>query len=164
MNREFIYNGKTYLVNTDFTNTTITINGRPYTVQIQKSADSNYIFSTEGKVYNTFVSVDKEGVYYVDYHGVKVKVLDKRRQSDKDDVGDSAESSVLEIKSPIPGKVVKLQAVAGAKVSKGDTLIVVEAMKMETSYKSNIDGEIEAVFASEGQQIAANKVLVKLKN
>ena len=66
------------------------------------------------------------------------------------------------VKAPMPGKVLSVLAVAGAEVSRGDTLAVLEAMKMEHALTAPRDGVIEAVHASAGQQVAEGDLLVAL--
>ena len=62
----------------------------------------------------------------------------------------------------MPGKVIKLNVKAGDKVSKGDSLIVVEAMKMENSLTVHRDAVIEEVKVSEGEMVDNSQVLITL--
>ncbi|MGP1275054.1 MAG: ATP-binding protein, partial [Caulobacterales bacterium] len=66
------------------------------------------------------------------------------------------------IKAPMPGKVLSLSVKPGDTVSKGQTLAVMEAMKMEMALTAPRDGVIDAVNASEGQQVNEGDVLVAL--
>jgi 3-methylcrotonyl-CoA carboxylase alpha subunit len=66
------------------------------------------------------------------------------------------------VKAPMPGKVLSVLAVPGAAVIRGDTLAVLEAMKMEHALTAPRDGIIEAVHAKAGQQVADGDVLVML--
>ncbi len=66
------------------------------------------------------------------------------------------------ITSPMPGKVIGLFVKAGDKVSAGDRLLVLEAMKMEHRLTAPFDGEIELVNAKEGAQVAEGALLVKI--
>lgn len=52
---------------------------------------------------------------------------------------------------------------AGDTVKEGDSLLVVEAMKMETNIVASSAGTIESVLVSEGQQVKTGELLVKLK-
>jgi acetyl/propionyl-CoA carboxylase alpha subunit len=67
-----------------------------------------------------------------------------------------------EVKSPMPGKVVRALVRAGESVSAGQAVVVVEAMKMENELKSPRDGTVAEVRASEGQAIEAGQTLVVL--
>ncbi len=64
--------------------------------------------------------------------------------------------------APMPGKLIALNAEAGASVAKGDVLAVMEAMKMEHALQAPRDGVVEAVSAVVGDQVAEGDVLVAL--
>ena len=62
----------------------------------------------------------------------------------------------------MPATVLKVLVAAGAEVKKGDTLVVLEAMKMELSIRATGDGTIVAVRCREGEMVQADTVLVDL--
>jgi pyruvate carboxylase len=64
--------------------------------------------------------------------------------------------------APMPGTVATISAVAGRKVARGDVLATLEAMKMETAVRADIDGEVAEVLAHAGQQVDAKDLLVVL--
>jgi acetyl/propionyl-CoA carboxylase alpha subunit len=66
------------------------------------------------------------------------------------------------IKTPMPGKIIKVMCAAGDKVKKEQTLVVMEAMKMEYSLKSFIDGKVEKVNCAAGDQVGVGQLLVEL--
>ncbi|MFN7056731.1 acetyl/propionyl/methylcrotonyl-CoA carboxylase subunit alpha [Hyphomonas sp.] len=66
------------------------------------------------------------------------------------------------VKAPMPGKLLSLTATPGAAVARGDTLAVLEAMKMEHALAAPRDGIIEALHAAPGQQVAEGDLLVSL--
>lgn len=67
------------------------------------------------------------------------------------------------IKSPMPGTVVKVLVENGQSVKEGDALIIVEAMKMETTLFAAIDGTVTEVNAKEKDQVDADYILIKVK-
>ncbi|KYM83784.1 Methylcrotonoyl-CoA carboxylase subunit alpha, mitochondrial [Atta colombica] len=73
-----------------------------------------------------------------------------------------AEQNPYTTLSPIPGLVDKIFINKGDVVKKGDSLLVIVAMKMEHIIKASIDGMIEDVLCSVGDNITKNKLLVKL--
>ena len=64
--------------------------------------------------------------------------------------------------APMPATVLKVLAAAGTEVKKGDTLVVLEAMKMELPIRATADGTIVAVHCREGEMVQADTVLVDL--
>ena len=67
------------------------------------------------------------------------------------------------VKAPMPGKIVKVFSKVGAEVKAGETLVVMEAMKMEYTLKASGDGSVEEIQCAAGQQVTLGSVLVKLK-
>ena len=66
--------------------------------------------------------------------------------------------------APMPGKVIDLKVKKGSKVKSGDTLVVLEAMKMEQSIKASKDGVIDEVFISKGDQVENGAVLMVMES
>src|SRR5262249_26653439 len=58
------------------------------------------------------------------------------------------------ILSPMPGKIVSVAAKAGARVKKGDALVVLEAMKMEHTLVAPFDGRVAQLNAKPGAQVS----------
>ena len=67
-----------------------------------------------------------------------------------------------EVRAPMTGRVVKVSVAAGDAVRERDTLVVLEAMKMEYRLAAPRDGRIEAVSCAEGDRIDLGSVLVTL--
>jgi pyruvate carboxylase len=65
--------------------------------------------------------------------------------------------------APMPGVVASVAAIAGSKVSEGDLLLTIEAMKMETGIHADRDAVIKAVHVTAGAQIDAKDLLVELE-
>jgi acetyl/propionyl-CoA carboxylase alpha subunit len=65
--------------------------------------------------------------------------------------------------APMPGSVVTVEVEVGQRVSAGDLLVVVEAMKMEHRIHAPLDGVVEAVRVTAGQQVDAGDVLVVIE-
>jgi len=63
----------------------------------------------------------------------------------------------------MPGKVIKLLVKTGDKVRKGDVLIIIEAMKMESLIVSPINGSVDKVNVAANDRVAPGKVLILLE-
>ncbi|MCO6461517.1 MAG: acetyl-CoA carboxylase biotin carboxyl carrier protein subunit [Saprospiraceae bacterium] len=67
---------------------------------------------------------------------------------------------VSEIKTPMPGLVFKILKKAGDTVTAGETLLILEAMKMENAIKSPVDTVVKSVDVVEGQAVEKGAVLM----
>ena len=63
----------------------------------------------------------------------------------------------------MPGKVVKVFKKEGDKVTKGETVLILEAMKMENEIKSGADGTIKSVNVKEGQALDSGFLMVEIE-
>ncbi len=72
----------------------------------------------------------------------------------------SAESKVEEVKAPMPGLILDIKVEEGQAVKKGDTLIILEAMKMENVIKSPTDGNIKTIRVKPQENVEKNQVLI----
>jgi len=66
--------------------------------------------------------------------------------------------------APMPGKVIRVLAKAGAKVAKGEALVILEAMKMEHTIAAPREGVIAQVFFGAGDLVAEGAELIKLED
>lgn len=69
-------------------------------------------------------------------------------------------AKVNEMKAPMPGLVLDVRVTEGQAVSKGDALVVLEAMKMENILKSPADVVVKKIIARKGSAVEKNEVLV----
>lgn len=67
------------------------------------------------------------------------------------------------ILAPMPGKITKLFVKEGDVVKAGQAVLVMEAMKMEYTLKAEVEGTIEKIQCSVGEQSALGNLLVKIK-
>ncbi|EEG52524.1 biotin/lipoyl-containing protein, partial [Enterocloster asparagiformis] len=66
------------------------------------------------------------------------------------------------VTAPMPGKVVGVKASAGQAVKKGDTILVLEAMKMENDIVAPQDGTVASINVSTGDSVESGAVLATL--
>lgn len=65
------------------------------------------------------------------------------------------------IEAPMPGLVLKILVEVGQSVHRGDSLLVLEAMKMENDIKAHFDGVVSAIKVSRGDAVGKGHVLVE---
>ena len=121
-------------------------NGRSYNAELTRDTNANgYSYMV-----NTFFS------------SIPVEILDpqsKYRQiRKKDNAGDSQSN----IQSYMPGKVVKILVEEGQEVDAQQSVIVIEAMKMQNEYKVAADCTIKQILVKENENVSAGQVLITL--
>jgi len=65
-----------------------------------------------------------------------------------------------EVEAHITGTVFKIETEVGAQVSEGDTLVILESMKMEMPVESPVAGKVAEVRCEEGQSVEEDQILV----
>ena len=91
-----------------------------------------------------------------------VTVVDRRLTGVKAPPRKAEPGNAHHIGAPMPGQIVKVAASEGRAVRKGEALLTIEAMKMQTIVHAPIDGTIAAVLAPVGARIAAGDLIVEL--
>lgn len=78
-------------------------------------------------------------------------------------MGAGTKQKINNLKAPMPGVVFDINIKEGDNVKKDDSLIILEAMKMENVLKSPIDGKVKKVLVSKGETVEKNKVLIEFE-
>ena len=97
----------------------------------------------------------------IDGHTISVELQDPRDTVTSRQAGE--QSGRIEVKSAMSGKVVRLLVAAGDSVEQSQSLIVVEAMKMQNELKASKSGRVLKVNAVEGDTVQAGQVLIVLE-
>lgn len=128
-----------------------------------KQADANkYSVVVNGNKYNVEVS---DGFDNFEIKSVtKVEASKSKAEIKTNDVKSSSDSSSTqnEIKATMPAGVFKILVKVGDTVGKGQTLIILEAMKMEIPIESPNAGVVSEILVSQGETVEDGQVLLKL--
>jgi biotin carboxyl carrier protein len=73
-----------------------------------------------------------------------------------------AKSGIL-VKAPLPGTVVKINVKVGDDVNTGDTLLIMEAMKMENNIQCETGGKIKSIMITEGENVLQGDILLEIE-
>lgn len=66
------------------------------------------------------------------------------------------------VKAPLPGTILEIKVKEGSEVKIGDTLLIMEAMKMENDIKADKEGKISAIKVNNGDSVLEGDVLVEI--
>ena len=135
-----------------------------YIVDMLEVSPNKVVFELDEEIHYLYLAQDKEGDFDIWNNGILCHLKDEGVLLEQDfyEVQDDSISGDV-LKSPMPGKVIKIQTQMGAEVKKGDILLIVEAMKMENNLVAPRDGVVETIFAEEGEMVDGSKLLLKLE-
>ena len=144
------------------------INDELINADIQQLNPSSYHILNDLKSYNAeLVSFDREAKTAAIKVNGTIYTIEAKDQFDilLDQLGLSALSTakVSEIKAPMPGLVLKLFVSEGTEVKKGDSLFILEAMKMENIIKSPADVIVKTVKIKPGDKVEKGQVLLTFR-
>ncbi|MCI6564199.1 biotin/lipoyl-containing protein [Campylobacter sp.] len=126
--------------------------------------DGKYLVSVNGNKYHVSVDGDEISVngttYSVDLEADKGTPVGKKPEPKKE--SKKAVGNENEVVASMSANVFKVQVAVGDKVIAGQSLIVLEAMKMEIPIESPRDGEVAEILTQKGATVSTGDVLVKL--
>ena len=116
--------------------------------------------STDGKTVGFWYAAKKTGTtrtLWVSIHGCHFERLIERERAGAAESTTQHDSS--KVLAPVPGKVITVLVETGVQVSAGDTLLVLESMKMEFEVKASRDGTLDTFDVRQGDQVTAGQLL-----
>jgi len=137
-----------------------------------------YKFKINDEKYNAKILEYKGDNIRVEVNGIEYKVelesessksIPKLVRSEKPKANLSASipanptTGVKGVKAPIPGLVHTVLVNEGDKIARGDTVIILEAMKMESEISSAISGVVKKVLVKEGVSVQEGQVLIEIE-
>jgi biotin carboxyl carrier protein len=138
------------------------VDGREYELEVSEPEPNVFLLKNEGKISQVFVSPQQKAgdpfQAQIGRHSFDIKLFDPKRLRG---TGLDAEhgDGAAEIRTAMPGKVVRILVEKGGSVEKGDGVLVVEAMKMQNELKSPKTGTVKDIRVEEGSTVAAGDVL-----
>ena len=111
----------------------------------------------DGALHEFFVERSAHAVT-VGHHGA-AHVFRRPEQFLHEATGGAADGAVT---APMPGTILAVNAEVGRAVRAGETLVVMEAMKMEIALQAPFDGELAELDAAEGERVALGRTLFRV--
>ena len=139
----------------------LTIGDDAWDVDARLTAQGIYSLLIGGVSYVADV-VDREGTCVVDVGGEAYEVLveEQTRWIIRTKGGAAGAAHVQTLTAPLPGKITHVAVRPGDRVQAGDTLVVIEAMKMENEFKAATAGTVTEVRVQPGQAVNPGDLLV----
>ena len=139
-----------------------------------------YKYKINGNLYNVVIGDIEENIAHVEVNGthytVEMEKKPKAAPAPKPVVRPAAKPAAAPaaapvakpaagggksgVKSPLPGVILDIKVKEGDKVKKGQTIIILEAMKMENSINADKDGKVTAINVSKGESVLEGTDLV----
>lgn len=123
------------------------MDGSEQILQYVRHQNDGIKFTFDYKGNNVQLSIYDETQFGLKHHMPPPKVIDFAKT----------------IISPMPGAIVSVNVQPGDKVVDGQTLLIIEAMKMQNVIKAEIDGEVDTVNIKDGDSVAVDEVLITFK-
>jgi pyruvate carboxylase subunit B len=121
------------------------IDGRPLTLSVQAIGRGRWALTPKGERW-------------------EMEVLDERTRHIRSLAGGGDQRRAAGVlRAPMPGLVVRVQVQPGEKVAAGDSLVVLEAMKMENELKAGASGVVKSVRVAPGEAVEKGQVLVEFE-
>ena len=137
-----------------------TINGNQYEVAIGDIVENLVTVTVNGEEYKVEMEPEAEPE-------PKKVVLGKPKAEQTDISAPAADAANVNtnnaIKSPLPGVITSIEVSVGDEVKAGDTVLVLEAMKMANNIEAEKDGKVTAICVQVGQSVMEDDALVVIE-
>ena len=137
-----------------------TINGNKYEVVIADITDNIATLSVNGEDYNVEMEAEPE-------EEKKKPVLGKPKAEPAESDSATADTANVNtnnaIKAPLPGVITSIEVAVGDEVKAGDTVLVLEAMKMANNIEAEKDGKVTAILVQAGQSVMEDDALIVIE-
>ena len=139
------------------------VNGKEFDYQLTQKKSSHYQLMANGKSHEIrILSVEGDQIWMlVDDYELRLETkneLDLMMMTLGVATGSAVDNP--EVLAPMPGTILDIMVSPGQKVKKGDSLLVLNAMKMENVIKAPGDGEVYEISVSAGDNVNKNQVLI----
>jgi biotin carboxyl carrier protein len=132
------------------------IDDREYELEASEVEPNVYLLKHNNQIYQIYVAPN--GIVNVGNNQFEVSLSDPKRLRSSAS-GEVATDGIAQIKTAMPGKVVRILVEEGAEILQGDGVLIVEAMKMQNEMKSPKDGIVKEIKVAEGATVNAGDVL-----
>ncbi len=134
-----------------------TINGKEYEVAIGDVVDNIANVTVNGVEYKVEMEPEPEP------EKVVVRPVAQPTESEEAPANKANVNTSDAVKAPLPGVVIEIKVAVGDEVKEGDTVVVLEAMKMANNLEANKSGKVVAVCVKAGESVMEDTPLVVIE-
>jgi len=140
------------------------ISNRDFVMDAMKIGEHTYSIIMNGRVFEVQIDEMDRGRYavYIGNGVSEVNIFLPKSVHREEGIQGSSEG-VFDVRSPMPGKIVRIFVRNGEGVKRDTPVLTMEAMKMENEIRSPVDGIIDGIFVQAGQIIEGNILLFRVK-
>ena len=129
-------------------------------VKLAKDEKDELLLELFPAVATNYLKGIRENEYKTNPH--QVQVAENKVEAKKVTVAEVKQPAGKKMKSPLPGTILKVDVKVGDEVKDGQTLLILEAMKMENNITSEFSGKVLNVFVKQGQIVPEGAPLVEI--
>ena len=136
------------------------VDDREYLLEASEVEPNVWLLKNGSQIYQVYAAPN--GIVNIGKHQLEINLVDPKRLRGAGGAGANVEGT-SEIKTAMPGKLVRILVEIGAEISQGDGVLVVEAMKMQNEMKAPKDGIVKEIRFAEGATVNAGDVLAVIE-
>ena len=157
--------GKTFSV--DFSGNQVIVNGKSYNFDLKEiSKNKMHLLLNQDSHNAELLEIDSnEKLLKLKFKGETISFGIKDDLDlllEKISIDKNVKNDKLIIKAPIPGLIVNVLCKKGEDIKKGDTILVLEAMKIENTIKSPYQGLVKELYIKKGDKVEKGQVMVEM--
>jgi len=128
---------------------------------------NNYLLKLNNKQFELVAEKENSDFFNVlidGYHyGITVRTVLQEKAFKLLESSSGKQRHHTDVKAPMPGLILKIRKNVGDKVEQGESVIILEAMKMENDLKAPASGQIEKMFVTEGSAVEKGSALFSIE-
>lgn len=138
------------------------VGGKEYELEFRKLAGGAFWFGWNGRSAEAVVTPQDDGyAVSVNGHHIHVDFLESSKKPHRQDR--AMDAGIIEVKAPMPGKVVRVLAGKSDEVRAQQGIVVIEAMKMQNEIRSPKAGRIVELAVAEGDAVGLGQLIARVE-
>jgi biotin carboxyl carrier protein len=141
----------------------VNVDGRIYNIDLCKVEENEYSVIYNGKSQNIEIVEGESSKKYIAntyFKSYDIEIIDAETRYQQNRNKGALDQEQNTISTPMPGKIVRIPVKVNEKVTAGQTVVVISAMKMESEYKVTRDAVIKKILVSVNDTVKSHQPLI----